>query len=227
MLMRVVAGVLALGLLAGCGSDDDSKADDKSSEKPSPSATTEAPARYYDVPVGVTLTEPGTQLALGAPAVIAFERRQKEIGVLAVKVDRIERTSFQESFAGWNVDDVTAARTPYFVRLTVTNVGDTDLGGLKLDNVIWADDGTTLEAPNHYTKVQQPLCAGDPLPAAFANGARAQICQVYFIAPAQTLRTISFIPPAGLDPITWAGEISKVTPPAKKKAKKKPGQAAT
>ncbi len=225
--MRVVAGVLALGLLAGCGSNDDSKADDKESVKSTPSATTEAPKSYYDVPLGVTLTEPGTDLALGEEGVIAFERRQKEIGVLSVKVDRIERTSFQESFPGWNVDDVTAARTPYFVRLTVTNVGTTDLGGLKLANVIWADDGTTLEAPNQYTKVQLPACAGDPLPATFRQSATAQICQVYFIAPAQTLQTISFIPPAGLDPITWSGEISKIIPPVKKKTKKKPGQAAT
>lgn len=225
--MRVAAGVLALGLLAGCGSKDDDKAEEKKSEKPSPSATTEAPASYYDVPFGVTLTEPGTQLALGAEGVIAFERRQKEIGVLSVKVDRIERTSFQESFAGWNVDDVTAARTPYFVRLTVTNLGDTDLGGLKLDNVIWANDGTTLEAPNQYTKAQLPVCAGDPLPATFLKTATAQICQVYFIAPARTLETISFIPPAGLDPVTWSGEISKVEKPVKKKPKKKPSQEAT
>lgn len=225
--MRVAAGVLALGLLTGCGSNGDDKAEEKESVKPTPSATTDAPAPYYDVPLGVTLTEPGTQLALGAAGVIAFERRQKEIGVLSVQVDRIERTSFQESFPGWNVDDVTAARTPYFVRLTVTNVGTTDLGGLKLANVIWADDGTTLEAPNQYTKEQLPVCAGDPLPATFRQSATAQICQVYFIAPARTLQTISFIPPAGLDPVTWAGEISKVEKPAKKKAKKKPSQAAT
>lgn len=216
------ASVVVLGLVlgaAGCGSDEKKASDDKSA-KPSASATTESPASYLEVPAGVTLTEPGTQLALGDEGVIAFERRQKEVGTIAVTIERIERTSFRESFPNWEVDDVTAARTPYFVRLTVTNVGDTDLGGLQLDNVVWADDGTTLEAPNYYTKKQQPACVGGPLPEEFATGATAELCQIFYIAPDRTLESISFIPPAGLDAVTWVGEISKVTRPGKKKAKK-------
>lgn len=228
--MRVTAAVLVLGLLAGCGSNDD-KPEDKASASPTPSATTETPGPYLEVPVGVTLTEPGTQLALGEEGVIAFERRQKQVGVLSVTVERIERTSFQESFKDWNVDDLTAARTPYFVRLSVTNVGETDLGGLQLDNVIWADDGTRLEAPTYYTKKELPVCVGGPLPAEFATDATTELCQVFFIAPAHTLQAVSFRPPAGLEDVTWTGDVSKVTQPgkkkAKKKAKKKPGQAAT
>ncbi len=135
----VVAAGLALavaGGLAGCGSDE-GKGDAEESVSPSPSATLRTgPASYLEVPDGVTLTEPGTALDLGEEGVIAFERRQDEVGVLSVVVERIERTSFQESFPGWNVDDATAAaRTPYFVRLRLTNVGETDLGGLRLDNV--------------------------------------------------------------------------------------------
>lgn len=216
-----LASVVLLGLVlgaAGCGSGEKKASDDKSA-KPSPSAS-ESPTSYLEVPEGVTLTEPGTQLALGEEGVVAFERRQKEVGTIAVTIERIERTSFRASFPNWEVDDMTAARTPYFVRLTVTNVGDTDLGGLQLDNVIWADDGATLEAPNYYTKKQQPACVGGPLPEEFANGATAELCQIYYIAPERTLQSISFIPPAGLDAVTWVGEISKVTKPGKKKPKK-------
>lgn len=215
------ASVVLLGLVlgaAGCGSEEKKASDDKSA-KPSPSVS-ESPASYLEVPAGVTLTEPGTQLALGEEGVVAFERRQKEVGTIAVTVDRIERTSFRESFPNWEVDEVTAARTPYFVRLAVTNVGDTDLGGLQLDNVIWADDGTTLEAPNYYTKKQQPACVGGPLPEEFATGATTELCQIFYIAPERTLESISFIPPAGLDAVTWVGEISKVTKPGKKKPQK-------
>lgn len=220
-----LALVVAAGL-AACGSDDSSDRDDTT---PSPSASESAAATYLDVPDGVTLTEPGTALGLGDGGVIAFQRRQDEIGVLSVVVRRIERTSFQESFKGWSVDDTTAARTPYFVRLAVRNVGDTDLGGLRLDNVLWADDGENLEAPNYYPATQLPACSGAPLPSTFAKGATAELCQVYFIAPARTFEAVAFLPFGGLDPVTWSGELSAVTKPGRagKPGKTgKPGQSA-
>ncbi|KRC57739.1 MULTISPECIES: hypothetical protein [unclassified Nocardioides] len=236
---RLARPALAAGLalcvaagLAGCGSDDGKDArDGKESTSPSPTESTSAPAAYLDVPDGVTLTEPGTALALGEEGVVAFQRRQDQIGVLAVTVERIERTTFQDSFVGWNVDDATAARTPYFVRVKVTNVGDTDLGGARLDNVVYANDGSTLEAPNYYTAQQQPLCVGGALPAVFANGASAELCQVYFVAPAQTLVSIDFPPYGGLDDITWTGELSPVTPlkpvkPGRKGGRKGAGKGA-
>ena len=213
-LVTVGLALVVAGGLAGCGSDD-GKGDADESASPSPSATSTGPAPYLPVPEGVTLTEPGTALDLGEEGVIAFERRQDEIGVLAVVVERIERTSFQESFPGWNVDDTTAARTPYFVRVKVTNVGDTDLGGLRLDNVLWADDGSNLEAPNYYTAAQLPACHGAALPASFATAATAELCQVYFIAPAHAFESVAFPPYGGLDAVTWSGTISKVTKPAK------------
>ncbi|HWJ09702.1 MAG TPA: hypothetical protein VNS46_10025 [Nocardioides sp.] len=224
---RLLAAGLALTAtvgLAGCGSDKDA---DDAGRTPSPSpteATSAAP--YLEVPEGVTLTEPGTALALGEEGVIAFERRQDEIGVLAVVVERIERTSFQESFAGWSIDDATAARTPYFVRVTVTNEGDTDLGGLRLDSVLWADDGDNLEAPTYYTAAQLPACHGEALPVPFATDATAVLCQVYFIAPAHQLESVTFPPFGGLEPVTWSGPFSKVTKPPKpgKPGKVKPGK---
>lgn len=213
-----VALVVASGL-AGCG------ADEKDAAKPKPSASTSGTATYLAVPDGVTLTEPGTALTLGQAGVVAFERRQDQVGVLSVVVERIERTSFTESFPGWNVDATTAARTPYFVRVKVTNAGDTDLGGLRLDNVLWADDGTTREAPNYYTAQQQPFCNGGALPTAFPAGTTAQLCQVYFLAPGRTLQHISFLPFGGLDAVTWSGPVGKVTKPATRKpGTKKPAK---
>lgn len=215
--VRSLAGsALTLAVAAGlsaCGSDGNGEAEE--SAGPSPADSSSAPATYLEVPADVTLTEPGTSLDLGEEGVVAFERRQDEIGVLAVTVDTIERTSFQESFQGWNVDDVTAARTPYFVRLSVTNVGDTDLGGSRLDNVLWADDGENLEAPNYYTAEQLPACSGGPLPAIFVEGATAELCQVYFIAPAHTFDAVAFRPFGGLAAVTWSGELTAVPKPTK------------
>jgi len=210
--VSALALVAAAGL-SGCGSDD--SADGAKQARPRPSATSSAPETYLPVPEDIALTRPGTALKLGEEGVVAFQRRQDEVGVLAVSVDRIEQTSFAESFAGWNVDDVTAARTPYFVRVHLTNLGDVDLGGMRLDSVLWADDGTTLEAPNYYTAEQLPVCPGDPLPTPFATGATAELCQVYFIAPTRALQRVSFPPFGGLDAVTWSGEISTVGEPTK------------
>ncbi|TNM41251.1 hypothetical protein FHP29_09665 [Nocardioides albidus] len=216
-----VAALVAVTGLSGCGSDD------KPVKRAEPTeASSSAATDYLPVPDDVTLTEPGSELGLGEEAVVAFQRRQDEVGVLAVTVERVERTSFQESFPGWNVDAATAARTPYFVRVKVTNVGDVDLGGMRLDNVLWADDGTTLEAPNYYKSDQLPLCSGDPLPAPFAADATAELCQVYFIAPTRTLEQVSFPPYGGLDAITWSGELSPVKKPGKPGKQGKKGKSA-
>ncbi len=102
------------------------------------------------------------------------------------------------------------------MRVKVTNVGDVDLGGLRLDNVLWADDGTNLEAPNYYQPTQLPVCSGDPLPTPFAADATAELCQVYFIAPTHALERVTFSPYGGQDPVTWSGELSPVKKPGKK-----------
>lgn len=214
----VVLG-LALGV-AGCGADE-KKAGGDESASPSPTSTTTSPASYLEVPEGVELTEPGTSLSLGEEGVVAWQLRQDATAALAVTVTRIERTSFRESFKDWRVDAATAARKPHFVRLKVTNLGETELGGLLLENVIWAHDGSKLEAPAYYSAKQLPACAGGPLPKPFATGATAELCQVYFIAPDRKLEAVTFQPPADLDAVTWTGALSKVQPP-EKKPKRKP-----
>jgi hypothetical protein len=215
-LAPVVVLGLALGV-AGCGADEKKAGGE---EAPSPSPTSTASPPYLEVSEEVELTEPGTALALGQEGVVAFQLRQDETAALAVTVERIERTSFRKSFREWSVDATTAARTPYFVRLKVTNRGEADLGGLLLENVIWADDGTTLEAPSYFPAKQLPVCPGGPLPATFPAEKTASLCQVYFIAPGRELESVTFQPPAGLEAVTWTGPLSKVLPP--EKAKKNP-----
>lgn len=211
------AAAVALALaLAGCGSDEE-QAGEKESASPSGSESSASPAPYLEVPEGVELTAPGTRLGLGDEGVIAWQPRQDRVATAGVTVERIERTSFRESFPGWSVDPTTAARTPYFVRLQVTNPGGADLAGASLP--VWgADDGGTLEAPNYYKKSQLPVCYGaEALPASLDSDEPYELCQVYFIAPDRTLDSVAFRPPGDLGPITWSGEISKVQKPKKPK----------
>ncbi|GAA4801817.1 hypothetical protein ACFQ0K_13340 [Nocardioides caeni] len=219
-LAAVATALCVAATAAACGSGDEDKdskgSKDTTSATPTPDAveSSAAPGSYLPVPAGVTLTEPGTALQLGDEGVIAFRIDQNgDAIVLGVSVDRIERTSFQESFPGWDIDATTAARTPYFVRLTVTNLGTRDPGGRGLDSVLWADDGSTLEAPNSYTAEQLAACPGGVLPETFPTDTVAELCQVYFIAPDRELVAVSFVPPAGAEPLTWSGELSPVSTP--------------
>ncbi|HWI44013.1 MAG TPA: hypothetical protein VNS81_10360 [Nocardioides sp.] len=219
----VAVPALALAVaagLSGCGSDDKSAGHEKSS-KPSASGTATSAAPYLDVGGDVELTAPGTKLGLGQEGVVAWEPRQGVIVAAGVTVERIERTSFQESFPDWNVSDVTAARTPYFVRVKVTNPAENPLAGVSLQ--LWgADDGGTLEAPNFYDRTQLPACSGaTAMPPGIRTETPYEMCQVYFIAPGRTLTSVNFQPPAGIDAVTWSGEISKVAQPKSSKKSKK------
>ncbi|WP_370290276.1 hypothetical protein [Nocardioides sp.] len=216
----VAALLLALAATSACGGGEDDDRRPSAGRSGSPSVAASAgesatspsgASSYLPVPDGVTLTPPGTALSLGAQGVVAFERRQGQVGVLGVEVRRIEPTTFKRSFAGWSIDPTTAAsRIPYFVRVRVTNLGDLDLGGLKLDSLVYADDGATLEAPSYYLRTQLPRCVGGPLPRRFAKGASVELCQVYYLPRDRRLEAIAFPPFGGAAPITWSGPYSKV-----------------
>lgn len=213
-----LAGVLTLALLAGCGGGGDSDGDDTESESPSEKATTSAaPEPYIEVPEGVELTEPGTALELGDPAVVAWKPRQDKTAVLRATVDRIERTSFEESFQGWQIDDEMATRTPYFVHVSVRNVIDDNLGTLAVP--FYASDDATLVEATRFEGEFEP-CTGGVLPKKFKAKAKAELCLVYLLQPGTELSGVAF-QPADEDAIVWTGKIARLDQPKKKPGKKK------
>lgn len=208
---RVLVGLLLLATLAGCGDAETGAGPDAS---PGAEASTAVEsAAYLETPEGVTLTEPGSELALGESATIAWEPREGATAVLDLTVDRIERTTFDASFQGWQIDAATAAMTPYFVRASATNVSGEDLGGVAV--LLWGrDDAGTLVDRQRFTDQTFRPCPSGDLPAPFADGASTTLCFVYLIAPGRTLDAVAFPPPAGLDPVLWRGKVStKVQPP--------------
>lgn len=218
------ASVLAVSV-AGCGSkkgSSDSSADASSSTSPSV-------APYVDVPGGVNLTPPGAKLKLGQHAVIAWHPRQDTVAALDVTVNRIERTTYDKSFQGWNVGSKLAATTPYFARAVVKNVSGTDLGPIPVP--LWGQqDNGTLVGSLPFDKRTFAPCHPAKLPKTFKSGARTDLCFVFTISPGQDLASVTFQPldSSGrqLEGITWSGKVqTKVKPPApKKKASKKSGK---
>jgi hypothetical protein len=206
---RPVRGLLALGLvgtlaLSGCSGDSDEPSAGSGSGSGSESASAKP---YLPVPDGVELTPPGSRLALGAPATVAYEPRQDQVGVLTITVTRLEKTTFKQSFAGWKLDAATRRTNPYFVRAKVENVGDTNLGGRNVPLYIVDGRNTLIEASS-FASTFKP-CAVGQFPKKFVKGDRANVCLVYLSPQHGELTAASFRPTQQFSPITWTGKLTR------------------
>jgi hypothetical protein len=108
--------------------------------------------------------------------------------------------------------------TPYYVDVTVENVGESNVGGAPVP--LWGVDATnTLLPPATFTTTFR-RCPSEPMPKKFGSGKAFSTCLV-FLAPEQgTLEGVSFRPNQAFDPIVWSGEIVTPTPEPKKNKKK-------
>lgn len=204
----LAAGSLAL---AACGG---SSTDDSTPPPSSPTASsTVAASPYLPVPSGVALTKPGTTLAPGDTATVAWHPRQSVVGALKITVTSVQRTTYDLSFAGWQVPDSAKTMTPYFVTSTVTNVGGVPLGGNPVP-LYGASTAKTLVEPSSFAASFAP-CSPGVLPTPFPDGATATTCQVFLVPNQGELKGVTFRPSQDFDPITWEGGITTMSPSPK------------
>jgi hypothetical protein len=216
---------LYAALLAGCSGDDTGSgagadptptASNPSTAGSTGTATTSA-TPSLPVPAGVELSPEGSQLAVGDTATVAYALPKGEVGVLDLKVTRLEKTSFKKSFVGWDLDESQKSSNPYFVRVTVTNRGETDLGGKPVP--LYIVDGTnTLVEANTFASAFPP-CEPGTFPKKFKPGKSMKACLVFLSPKNGDLTAVSFRPTQDYDPITWTGEIKKPRPPKPDKRK--------
>lgn len=220
MLTRLATGVLALALLAGCSGDGSDSSSSSPEEDGSSAAASATP--YLPVPDGVELTAQGSALAVGDLATLAWKPSEGFTGngVIDLTVDRLEKTTFKESFAGFKITDETKATSPFFVRVTVTNTGETDLGGQRIP--LYAVDGKNrLVDYSGFASTFKP-CPSTDFPKKFAPGSSKEFCLVYLVPEKGELTAVSFRPTQEVNPITWTGELTKpvADKPGKGKGKK-------
>ena len=158
------------------------------------------------------LTEQGSSLDVGEKATVAYEVRQGVVGVLDLTVTRLEKTSFEESFVGWDLSAETKEAKPYFVRASVTNLGETDLGGLNLQPLYIVDGNNTLVEATSFASKFKP-CEPGVLPEPFPTGASVDLCLVYLAPDKGDLTAVSWRPTEEDIPITWTGDLVKPEPP--------------
>jgi hypothetical protein len=216
-LSLVVAFLVCSGLVAGCSDDDPGPSSATGSESPSTSASSEV-----IVENGVELTAQGSELAVGDTATVAYEPRQGLVGVLDIKVTRLEKTTFKKSFVGWDLDAQTKKKNPYFVRATVTNRGATQLGGRPVPLYIVDGENALLEATPFASDF--PPCSPRSFPEKYGPGKTVKVCMVYLAPDRGDLMAVSFRPTQDFDPITWTGELKAPKPPKKDKPGKGNGK---
>lgn len=166
---------------------------------PSPSST-------VTVPETTELTEVGADLAFTEAATVIFEPNQKRGSVLRLTVDGAKQAKIQD-FSGFVLDDARRKSTPYYVDVTVQNVGDGDVGGAAVP--LWGVDGTNTLLPPVTFTTTFPRCPSEPLPKKFAPRAKFSTCLVYLAPDKGVMEAVSFRPNQQFQPITWTGEIPK------------------
>jgi hypothetical protein len=213
----VAALICTAAALVACsddGKDPGATGSDSGSESGSGSPS---PVDDLILPEGTDVTPGGSELAVGDTATVAYEVRQGVVAVLDITVTRLEKTSFAESFVGWDIDAETQTKKPYFVRATVTNTGETDLAGRPVP--LYIVDGTnTLVEATSFESTFEP-CQPGVLPKAFPTGSTKDVCLVFLAPNKGELTAVSFRPTQEYDPITWTGELQKPKPPKPDKGK--------
>jgi hypothetical protein len=205
-----VAGALILG---SCGAAEQAAAP---SPSPSPSVSP-SPSSTVEVPSGVELTDVGAELTFGDTATVLFEPNRKRGTTLELTVEKAVRGNLKD-FSGFILDDYTRAAAPYYVDVTVTNVGDGQVGGSAVP--LWGVDGeNTLLPAASFTTPFRP-CPSPPLPKKFGPQKSIETCLVFLAPDKGTLEAVSFRPNQEFDPIRWTGQVATPEPEPKKQERK-------
>jgi hypothetical protein len=185
------AGIVAALALGGCSSSSD--------PEPEPAPTASVPAGFK-VPAGVTLTPGGTTLTVGKPATVVHQVGDGAASAVTVAVTGIEPGSIDD-FRFFSLDDVTKKSAPYYVTVTVTNVGPAGLGGAALPIFVRDSANTNLPA-NDIVGTFKP-CPTATLPQTFLPAATASLCLVYLVPEGRTLESIVLQTGTADDAVSW------------------------
>jgi hypothetical protein len=215
--VRAAALVIVAGLaVAGCSSQ---KPGAEGSASPSPSGSP-SPSTTVSVPPSQQLTEQGMNLPFGNSATVVFEATKHAGTVLKLTVKSAQQGSLND-FRAFTLDDPYKRNAHYYyVKVSVENVGEGDVGGVPVP--LWGvnGDNTLLPAVNFTTDF--PKCPSQPLPAKFGPGAKLDTCLVYLSPNKGTLDAVSYRPSQEFNPITWTGQVqSPAASPTKKPTAKK------
>jgi hypothetical protein len=205
----IVALLAPALLLSGCGGE--------TKDKPSAKPSTDLPKGDVDVPAGITLSKAGTGLKFGEAAVVAYEPNTQRSSVLSMSVSSVTQGQISD-FGAYQLNARAKKSRPYYVRVSVKNVGTGDLSRMAVP-LFAVSSSNTLVQPSTFNNDFR-TCPSTPLPTGFGAGKTFRGCLVYMIPDKGTLVEMSYRPLQAFEPITWKGTIQP-TAQQQKAAKKK------
>ncbi|MDR6119870.1 hypothetical protein QE370_003054 [Aeromicrobium sp. SORGH_AS981] len=183
-----VLGALGVGLvLSGC-----SRSEDEAEAAPSPSG--------FDVPDGVTLTDPGSTLDVGDEGTVVLDLGDGAASAVTVTVEKVRRGSIKD-FRFFTLDEKSRDATPYYVNATVRNDGPAGLGGSSLPLLAHADDDVVYPASELVGRFRP--CPSSALPKRFLAGASADLCFIYLLPRGTSLRSVDLQPGDAASAVRW------------------------
>ena len=225
MLIRrasVAAAVVAVLSLTACnvgGDGGDGGAGDRAG--PEGTATTDAgsqtpgsgPTPYLPVPDGIVLTDPGSELGLGERGNVAWRLKTDDVGVLAVKVRKLVKANISD-LKNWQLDPAGRRSALYYVTVTVANIGDSDLSGLRIPLYVLDGAGALVESSEFKTDFDP--CQSPDLPDGFVTGEKVTVCQAYLVPKRGKLEAVAFRATPKFNPVRWVGKVTEPKPVKKK-----------
>lgn len=190
----VAGGALALTACGGSGATPQAK------ETETPVNTeTQVP-----VPTGVKLTAYGTDLKFGDTATVAYAPNDQRKTVLELTVLSATKGTIAD-LGSYSLEDRTKASTPYYVRVSVKNVGTGDVGRTPIP-LFLVDNRNTLISASSFTNTFTK-CPSVPLPVSFGPDASMSTCLVYLAPDHGSMSGVSFRAVQANAPILWKGVV--------------------
>lgn len=205
--------VLCLALTACSGGSDEPGAGESPSADPD-SGSSETAKSYLPVPEEVELTDQGSELEFGDVASVAWRPRTTTIGVLDIKVKAVERAPLSV-FSGFRLDKQTRQSAAYFVRVRITNIGESNLSGTSIPLYLVDGENTLIQASSFASRFAP--CPSRPFPRGFKPGGEVDTCLVYLAPDKGDAEAVSFRPFQAFNPIVWTGEEKKYRPKGARK----------
>ena len=187
----VLLSALVGASAAGCGGDG--HANDSATPLPS-----------FTIPGLPTLpaaaATPGTQVEQSESAKVLFVVNDKRKGLLLLSVDSV-RTGSTSDLANFILDPKAKSSTPYYVDVTVTNLGGGHIGGVPVP-LYGVSGQTTLLPPADLMGSFKP-CQADRIPRHLGKGRSFSTCLMFFSPRHGELTAVEFQYASDVEPVTW------------------------
>jgi hypothetical protein len=143
---------------------------------------------------------PGTQVKQGESAKVLFVVNDKRKGLLLLSVDSV-RTGSTSDLANFILDPKAKSSTPYYVDVTVTNLGGGHIGGVPVP-LYGVSGQTTLLPPADLMGSFKP-CQADRIPRHLGKGRSFSTCLMFFSPRHGELTAVEFQYASDVEPVTW------------------------